>query len=268
LTGGRAGDLRLAIGLDLGSTYSKGVLIDQEGRILAQAFRPAGWQAASAARALLEILDPGHEITAVAASGYGRLQVPEASLVITEISAHALGADLLHPGTGTVIDIGGQDTKVIALVQGRARQFLMNDKCAAGTGRFLEMALARLELTLEDLDRLPPETEAASLTSVCAVFAESEMMGLLAGGRPRLEIAKGVAASLAEKTAALAARLDLRDPIVLTGGLCRSRLLAGELERSLGRPAINLDLGFYAGALGAAWAAVSRREQKKTPESG
>jgi predicted CoA-substrate-specific enzyme activase len=248
-----------AVGLDLGSTYSKGVLINIQGQILAYDFVATGWNVLKAANALLEKLAPPPQKPVLAATGYGRLKVINADLVLTEISAHAMGAHLLDPHVETVIDIGGQDTKVIKVINGKAREFLMNDKCAAGTGRFLEMALHRLELTLTDLDLMAEDVPQASITSVCAVFAESEMMGLLSEGRPRGEIAKGVAATLADKTAALAARLspmDLKASTVLTGGLAQSRLMASGLSRALGREVRNLDMGFYAGALGAAWAGL------------
>jgi predicted CoA-substrate-specific enzyme activase len=254
LTSGKTSQ-EAAIGLDLGSTYCKGVAIDLKGKLLDWDYVPTGWNVLRAAETLAARLGLSDQIP-LAATGYGRFQAEGASIVLTEISSHALGAELLCPGAGTVIDVGGQDTKAISVVGGKPREFLMNDKCAAGTGRFLEMALKRLDLTLKDLDDLPELAPKAKFTSVCAVFAESEMMGLLAEGRPRLEIAKGAVATLADKTAALAARIDPQDPVVLTGGLSESRILAEELGLAIGRQVRTLKMGFYAGALGAAWAAL------------
>ncbi|MDR1545834.1 MAG: acyl-CoA dehydratase activase [Deltaproteobacteria bacterium] len=260
--GGRPADERpagagLAIGLDCGSTHCKGALIDAQGRLLAVARRPTGWNVPAAARELLARLHPPTGPVVVAATGYGRFQVEDASLTLTEIRGHALGAELLRPGAATVVDVGGQDTKVVSTAAGKPKNFLMNDKCAAGTGRFLEMALGRLELTLEELEARPEPAEPARLNSVCAVFAESELMGLLAAGQPREDVAAGVLIALADKAAALAARLPPADPVVMTGGLSASRLLARHLSRALGRPVEALAQGFYAGALGAAWAALS-----------
>jgi predicted CoA-substrate-specific enzyme activase len=180
-------------------------------------------------------------------------------LVITEISCHGRGAEYLRPGVRTVIDIGGQDTKVITLSDGQVNDFLMNDKCAAGTGRFLEMALDRLGLNWADLESKVPFNTDFRLNSVCAVFAESEMMGLLASGHPRELIIGGALASLADRASALAARLKPQAPAVLTGGLSATPLLARYLSAALKLEVEPLELGFYAGALGAAWTLLNHK---------
>lgn len=253
----------LVIGLDIGSTYAKGALLDGKGNILSLNHVRTGWAMAEAAEKLLAGYRAKGSDIPVVATGYGRFLAPGRTDVLTEISAHALGAEKLRPGVATVIDVGGQDTKVTTVSRGRPVEFLMNDKCAAGTGRFLEMALQRLEVDLEDLEAAK-DLEAANLTSVCAVFAETEMMGLLAAGRPRLEIALGAVAALADKAAALASRLHPAAPVVLTGGLSRSSVLARRLGEALSLTAEPAPHGFYAGAIGAAWSHLIKRKELKT----
>jgi predicted CoA-substrate-specific enzyme activase len=251
-----------SVGLDCGSTSAKGVVLDHHGAIAARDYLPTGWDLETVTNALLERLlsQTGQKKARIAATGYGRLRLKQADLVITEISCHARGAQYLRPGVKTVIDIGGQDTKVITISDGQVRDFLMNDKCAAGTGRFLEMALKRLEMNWENLGSQPVSDSPIRLNSVCAVFAESEMMGLLASGRPREQIIEGVVASLADKASALAARIKPELPVVLTGGLSGNPFIAKQLSRALNMTVEPLEMGFYAGALGAAWSALKRKE--------
>jgi predicted CoA-substrate-specific enzyme activase len=251
----------LAVGLDCGSTYSKGVILDRSLKILAKDFLPSGWDLALAGNNLLASLLKKAGLTqapGMAATGYGRLRLSRADLVVTEISCHARGAQYLRPSVRTVIDIGGQDTKVITLSDGQVTDFLMNDKCAAGTGRFLEMALERLGLNWADLESKVPFDTQFRLNSVCAVFAESEIMGLLASGQPRELIIAGALASLADRAAALAARLKPQPPAVLTGGLSFTPLLTRYLSSALNLEVEPLELGFYAGALGAAWTLLNK----------
>jgi predicted CoA-substrate-specific enzyme activase len=254
------------LGLDSGSTWTKGAAIDSAGRVLRLERTPSGWDLPGAAKLVLHrlrlALPPEAGPLPVVATGYGRARIPQAGRILTEISAHALGADLLRPGVRTVIDIGGQDTKAIAVEGSAAKEFAMNDKCAAGAGRFLEMVLARLELGLEALDEAEAEGEAeggeppVKLASVCAVFAESEIMSLLASGAKRQDVLAAAAVSLAERAAALASRLPPKAPAVLTGGLSQSPGFARRLGRALGLEVEPLGLGFYAGAVGAAAAAL------------
>jgi predicted CoA-substrate-specific enzyme activase len=250
------------VGLDCGSTYSKGLVLDNQGRVLAREYLPSGWNLEAAGSTLLDRLlgQVGRPVIMTAVTGYGRLRLKQADLVITEISCHALGAEMLRPGVRTVIDIGGQDTKVMTVEGGRVRDFLMNDKCAAGTGRFLEMALKRLEMDWSELDMIGDSP--VRLNSVCAVFAESEIMGLLVSGRPRQEIVGGVVASLADRAAALAARARPEAPVVLTGGLSGCPLVGRQLSRVLNLTVEPLKQGFYAGALGAAWSALRRMDPR------
>jgi predicted CoA-substrate-specific enzyme activase len=188
----------------------------------------------------------------LAATGYGREKISGAAAVITEISAHAGGAEFLRPGVRTVIDIGGQDSKLISVEGGRVRDFQMNDKCAAGSGRFLEMVCRRLDLDYAVREELFALQKKAALNSTCAVFAESEIIGLIAAGAAREEILGGAADALARRIAALAGRIEILPPAVLTGGLAESPGLCRILSAVLGTEILPLPLGVYAGAVGAA----------------
>jgi predicted CoA-substrate-specific enzyme activase len=227
------------------------------------AVRPTGWDIEEAGRLIVGELTAaaGRPAPApeVVATGYGRAKV-RADRTITEITCHARGAERLRPGARAVIDIGGQDYKVIAAEGGRVTSFQMNDKCAAGSGRFLEVVLGRLGLDLAGLDAFLAPGRAIALNSTCVVFAESEIIGLLAKGVPRQEILGGVVASMATKIASQAARLDLAEPAILTGGLAESRGVAEALSKALGRTVEPTPDGWYAGAIGAACLGGGDRE--------
>jgi predicted CoA-substrate-specific enzyme activase len=248
----------LALGIDCGSSFCKGVLLD-EGGIKALAVLPTGWDIAESGRRTVEELFKLHpsspqEISSLPliAAGYGREKIEGRSNIVTEIGAHAAGAEFLRPGVRTVIDIGGQDCKIIAVEHGRAKDFQMNDKCAAGSGRFVEMIRQRLNVNPSLMEELLSLDRHIALNSTCVVFAESEIIGLLARGVSREEIMGGVAASLAVRIAALAARLPMAEPAVLSGGLSGSAGFAKALSRTLGLDVRPLEQGAYAGAIGAA----------------
>jgi predicted CoA-substrate-specific enzyme activase len=272
-----------AIGIDCGSSLCKGVLLGPQG-IEAFSVLPTGWDLQESASQVVTELKgterAGSAITGsskadsdsntvsaainlpdaacipVIAAGYGRDTVRERTKSITEISAHARGAEYLMPGVRTVIDIGGQDCKVIAVENGRAVSFQMNDKCAAGTGRFVQMIMERFKADLSLMDELLAADIFVQLNSTCAVFAESEIIGLLAKGHSREEIAGGVALSLAVKISSLAARVGLRAPVVLTGGLSESSGIRRALSKILNVEVQYLPQGLYAGAVGAACTAL------------
>ena len=243
---------RYGAGIDSGSSFCKGALADSKG-IVALAVLPSGWDIAETGAQMRRKLCPaqGAEIP-FAATGYGRDQIAGCSETLTEISAHAAGAEFLCPGVRTVIDIGGQDCKVIAVERGRVRDFLMNDKCAAGSGRFLELICARLQADSAIMDELLAQGRCAALNSTCVVFAESEIIGLLARGVSREEILGGAAASLSARIASLAAKLPIAEPAVLSGGLAESQGIAQALSAALGIAVQTLPNGRYAGAIGAA----------------
>ncbi|GHV75341.1 activase [Spirochaetia bacterium] len=251
-----------AIGIDCGSTLCKGVLLGPNG-IAATSVLPTGWDLPeSASRVLVELKGSvSNTVTdiPVIATGYGRDTVRERKQAVTEISAHARGACCLIPGTRTVIDIGGQDCKVIAVENGRVTSFQMNDKCAAGTGRFVQMILERFKADIRLMDELLAAEKSIQLNSTCAVFAESEIIGLLAKGHSREEIVGGVALSLAVKISSLAARVGLRTPAVLSGGLAESAGIRRALSEVLGVEVQFLSQGLYAGAIGAACMGLNKK---------
>jgi len=200
----------------------------------------------------------------VVATGYGRSAL-RADRAVTEITCHARGASVLVPGVGTVVDVGGQDSKGIAVGPGgRVLDFVMNDKCAAGTGRFLEVMARALEVPLEEFGPVALRAElAAPITNICTVFAESEVVSLRASRRPREEIAAGIHQAMARRIAGMVRRLDLRPPVVMTGGVARNVGLVRALEAELGSPVIVPELAQLAGALGAAVLAAQAEEEPR-----
>ncbi|GHV20174.1 CoA activase [Spirochaetia bacterium] len=248
------------IGIDCGSTLCKGALLKKApgtfshngAGIGAFSVLPTGWDLPESASRVLAELTGTPPKMAVIATGYGRGAVREKTKAVTEISAHARGAEYLMAGVRTVIDIGGQDCKVIAVENGKVTGFQMNDKCAAGTGRFVQIIMERFGADIALLDSLLASCLSIRLNSTCAVFAESEIIGLLAKGKSREEIAGGVAQSLAVKISSLAARVGVREPVVLTGGLAESAGIREALSQVLGIEVQFLPNGLYAGAIGAA----------------
>ena len=185
------------------------------------------------------------------ATGYGRIAVPYATKVVTEITCHGLGAAHLFGTDGTVIDVGGQDTKVIQLANGRVTKFAMNDKCAAGTGRFLEVMADRLGIDQVELASLARAGEDVKLSSTCTVFAESEVISLVGRGEPRENIAHGIIESVVSRVASLAGQ-GSHAPYFLTGGLCENDYVVERLGALLGSEVTTCPEARYAGAIGAA----------------
>ena len=185
------------------------------------------------------------------ATGYGRISVPYADDVITEITCHGKGAAFLFHEDGTVIDIGGQDTKGISLKKGRVMKFIMNDKCSAGTGKFLEVMTNRLGLTQNELSELARKGNPITISSMCTVFAESEVISLIGKGTPREDIAYGVIESVVTKVVQLISQVPA-EQYFLTGGLCEDEYIIERLVKALGAPVSSAPLARYAGAVGAA----------------
>jgi predicted CoA-substrate-specific enzyme activase len=243
-------------GIDIGSVATKAVLYN--GAIAGNIVIPTGWSPRESSRLALRMLLDGHGITreavgSIVATGYGRVSADFADRVVTEITCHAQGAYFLNAGVRTVLDIGGQDSKVIRLDgQGNVIDFVMNDKCAAGTGRFLEVMARLIEADVQDLDELAANAEPQSITSMCTVFAESEAVSLLARGVPRQSIARGALEAVAGRVIALMGRIDVQPGIAFTGGLSRSRILGEILAMRLGTPLHVSPLSPIAGALGGA----------------
>lgn len=252
------------IGIDIGSTSAKTVVLDENHTILHRLIQPTGWSSIDAAeqiRVRLRELGISTEDNAVVATGYGRVSVPYADKCITEITCHARGAVFLHGEPRlTVIDIGGQDTKLISVEDGQVQNFVMNDKCSAGTGRFLEVMANTLSLRPEELCALAARGGGVSISSMCTVFAESEVISLIGRGEPRENIAFAVVDSIVKKVCAQAAQLHVENGAVcLTGGLCGMEYIRNLLSFALGTTVISCEDGRYAGAIGAALSAETLR---------
>ena len=249
---------KVVAGLDLGSTAIKLALYD--GGRFGFWRGPAGWDTRNTAVTMLESaarewqIDPGC-IEHVCGTGYGRIGAVGLTRTVTEITCHAKGAAHLYPEVRTVIDIGGQDSKAIRTEEnGHVADFIMNDKCAAGTGRFLQVMAHALELDLADMAdmQLDSSEAACPINAMCAVFAESEVIGLLNRGKSRNSIVSGLYQSISTRIASMAARIDPTSPIVLTGGVSMHGLLQAQLAKALNAPVIVPENAVYAGAIGAA----------------
>ena len=256
----------LVCGIDVGARTAEVVLLDAEAPgAYAWGIADTGHDPAGAGRRLFDevLAERGAAADALActiATGYGRASLDFATQAITEITCHARGVRHLVPDVRTVVDIGGQDSKVIVLDEGgRVADFAMNDRCAAGTGRFLEMLARLLELEVGQLAEAAAESaEPAEISSMCAVFGETEAIGLLARGTPRADVVAGVHASVASRVASLASRLMIRTPGVFTGGVARNAALVEARGKALHMRLAVPPEPQITGALGAALIAAER----------
>lgn len=253
----------LTIGIDSGSVATKAVLFDGK-RILDRVLIPTGWSPRDSAReAMASLLERNglEKADYVVGTGYGRVTMDFAQKLVTEITCHARGVHTLHPEIRALVDIGGQDSKVIALDdRGAVREFMMNDKCAAGTGRFLQNTLHHLGEDISRLDSLAEGAAPQKITSMCTVFAESEIVSLLAKGIDKSGIAAGIVESITERVAALLGRIRIEGNVAFTGGVSKSRSVCQSLERRLGRTVLRPESAQYIGAMGAAaiaWEEIS-----------
>lgn len=242
------------VGIDIGSTASKVVV---RGEKELHFVLPTGWSSKETTeiikeKLLAEGVDVNADTTRVVATGYGRIAVDFADHVITEITCHGRGGRELAGGDCTIIDVGGQDTKIILLENGVVQDFLMNDKCSAGTGKFLEIMANRLVVTLQELFEMAEQGVPVPISSLCTVFAESEVISHIGKGEKREDIASGVVESVAAKVAQLAQRKPLPGKIILTGGISHSAYFCKVLSRKLMKKVEPTTFGRYAGALGAA----------------
>jgi predicted CoA-substrate-specific enzyme activase len=246
-------------GIDAGSRAIKVVLIGDAGsEIIAQGQVDQGVEQDKLACGLFEkVLAEGGvsrlDVRRTVATGYGRGAISIADTTITEITCHAVGVRHLVPDVRTVIDIGGQDSKLVRLDRnGKVRDFAMNDRCAAGTGRFLEVVADRLGLSLGDLGPMAARSRSpAAISSMCVVFAETEIIGLLAGGRACEDIVAGVQTAIASRIVAMAGR-NVESPIIFTGGVARISGMETALQTALGQPVAISPEPQMTGALGAA----------------
>ena len=245
-------------GLDIGSLSSEALLLGEDG-IRAYTIARTGADPLKAARLCLDeaLAKAGLEeraVSALVATGYGRIRIPFAHREVTEITCHARGAHHLFPRTRTVIDIGGQDSKVIALDgRGRVTDFTMNDRCAAGTGRFLEVMAEALETALSDMgQRSLAAKKGVSISSMCTVFAESEVISLIAEGHRKEEIIKGLHEAISKRIFRMTKRLKVGPEITFSGGVAKNQGIV-EAMKALFRMAINIpEEPQIVGALGAA----------------
>lgn len=251
--------VRYVLGIDSGSTSTDAVLMDADGHILATKILATGAKASRAAEAakaaVLEEagLSP-EDIGLSVATGYGRMNIPSMDTTITEITCHAAGAHFLMPSVRSIIDIGGQDSKAIHLSpEGEVLSFAMNDKCAAGTGRFLEMMARTLELPLDEFCRLGLTWKhEVKISSMCTVFAESEVVSLVAQDTPVPDIIHGLDVSVAAKTVALAKRVHAEGPYLMSGGVAQNAGVVTALSEALGSPVATHPDSQLCGAIGAA----------------
>ncbi len=257
---GNSGGGRFFAGIDSGSTSTEAVIVTAEGEVVATAMVPTGaGSATSAEQALAQALDnaglAAEELGGVVSTGYGRAAITrEDGTSVTEITCHARGAFHLNPSVRTIIDIGGQDSKVIRIDEtGHVVDFAMNDKCAAGTGRFLEMMAHTLQLDIDEMaQRGVSYRKDIVISSTCSVFAESEVISLIAQNVDVDDIVHGLDKSVAARAGALAKRVRGQAPYMMTGGVSRNRGLVLALEKQTGESIEVPELAQYCGALGAA----------------
>lgn len=245
------------IGIDLGSRMSK-IVVLQKSKILHFEITDTGVNPQKTASRLLDnALEKTKlkrfEITKIFSTGYGRNIVPFADKRISEISCHARGVHHLFPNARTVIDIGGQDSKAILLgEQGKVIDFVMNDKCAAGTGRFLEVAANILEITVDALQEISVQSkEDIDINSTCVVFAESEIIGLIAAGKAPADIVKAIHRSIARRIKNLIAPMSWQTPVVFTGGVAQNSGMQKAIAETLQEEITVPENSFITGALGA-----------------
>lgn len=250
------------LGIDIGSTGTK-ICILREGEAPAFRLLPTGWNSKITANKIKEELegDLSWEDTKIVATGYGRISVAYADKVITEITCHGRGGYEMVGCDCSVVDVGGQDTKFIDVRKGKAVDFLMNDKCAAGTGKFIEVMANRLGVTIDEIFDLAAVGKPIPISSLCTVFAESEVINYMGEGKSKEDLAAGIIDSVALKVATLVQRKPLQDTIILTGGLSSQPFFAGLLSKKLGREVLPMTNGIFAGAYGAALLAKEKLSQ-------
>ncbi len=218
----------ITAGIDIGSISTKAAIV-KDGILLGSVVIPTGYNVSKAGEKVFQILldqlelNSG-EVTSVVSTGYGRNRVEFADKAVTEITCHATGAYFLNPEIRTVIDIGGQDSKAIVIDEnGRVMDFIMNDKCAAGTGRFLEVMARAMEIDLDEFGQISLSARSsARISSLCTVFAETEVISLISTGEPRSSIIAGIHESIASRVVAMGRRIKMEAPVVMTGGVAKN----------------------------------------------
>jgi predicted CoA-substrate-specific enzyme activase len=261
-----------AAGVDVGSTQTKAVIVDERRRIVARALTDTGANVIRAAeQAFQQALAAGdlreEEVEYVVGTGYGRYKVTFGNTQVTEISCHGRGAVHMFPNTRTVVDMGGQDTKAIRVAPtGEILDFCMNDKCAAGTGRFLGAASSALDIPLDQLGPTALSGERpVKISTTCTVFAESEVLSWLGKGKKIEDILLGVHQSIAGRSAGLLRRVGIESEVTFTGGVARNVAMIQALQESIGQQLNVSEESHFMGALGAALFALDHILASRTP---
>ncbi|MCJ7594581.1 MAG: acyl-CoA dehydratase activase, partial [Desulfobacterales bacterium] len=228
-------------GVDVGSLSTEAVILNEERSMVGYSIVETGANSTEAAEEAFEVALRAaglvrEGIAGIVATGYGRVSVPFARKKVTEISCHGLGAHYLFPDTGTVIDIGGQDSKVIRIGEGgRVLDFTMNDKCAAGTGRFLEVMAVKLQVSLEEMGALSLRAAGeARISSVCTVFAESEVVSLVARNHPKEEIIRGLHRAIVNRVWSMVAGVGVSGEVTMSGGVAKNKGVVALMAERLG----------------------------------
>lgn len=256
-------DVRHVMGVDLGSNTAKAVILDTQGRLVASSVIKMGSVSRRGAKAAVaQVLErsglAASDIARTVSTGYGRRMVEMANRSFTEITCHARGAALLCPGVRMVIDIGGQDSKVIAIDEnGFVENFAMNDRCAGGTGKFFEVLADCVDVDIEDIGEMALRgAQTVAISSLCATFAETEVISLLAEDKDKADILAAVHVSVANRTVGLVNRVGVRQPAVMTGGVAKNPAAIHFIEKALGIPVQLAPNPQIAGAFGAALLAL------------
>lgn len=256
------------LGIDSGSTSTNAVLLDEEKNIRAFAVVRTGAKSNDSADKILDqVLEAvgiqKEDLSCIVATGYGRVSIPFADTNVTEISCHGKGAHFLNPQVRTILDIGGQDSKAIKLNEnGDVIDFVMNDKCAAGTGRFLEMMARTLEISIDELGPISLNwKEDIDISSMCSVFAESEVISLIAQNKETADIAHGLHKAIAGKSISLLKRVGIESTVMMTGGVAKNVGVIKTLEERLGEKIFIYEEPEIVGALGAALYALEKTER-------
>jgi (R)-2-hydroxyacyl-CoA dehydratese activating ATPase len=260
-------------GIDVGSTMTKAVILNHG--IIASIVGPTGPEQRRLANQVMEVVLkkaalPFHAITYIVATGYGRINVPFADKQFTEITCHAKGIIHLFPKARTVIDIGGQDVKAIRIdAHGKTVDFVMNDKCAAGSGRFIEMIADTLGVSLDEVGDLSLQSKnPAKISNICTIWAQQEVAASLAQGKPMPDLLAGVHHSLADRIVRMVNRLRVEEAIILTGGGAKNKGLLKALSEQLGHEILIPEEPLITGALGAALLGkeiVKKARENNTP---
>jgi len=271
--------MRFAAGVDVGSTQTKAVIMRANGGdapcLVARALVDTGANVQKAAEhgfvvACKEAGIPAEAVGFVVGTGYGRYKITFGNAQMTEITCHARGAAFLCPGTRTVIDMGGQDSKAISIgAKGEVLDFVMNDKCAAGTGRFLANAADVMGISLDEVGPLSLRgKQPVKITTVCTVFVESDILSYLAQGKKPEDILNGVHLAIARRTVSLARRVPIEPHITMTGGVARNLGMVRALEQVLGATLQVSAEAHFTGAIGAALFALEKMDQSFESATG